>query len=42
MSYQINSEDDLPVVAVDLLQDFGNQKVILFEGEMGVGKTTLI
>lgn len=42
MNYQVNSEQELIAVAVDLLRDFGNKKVILFYGEMGVGKTTLI
>lgn len=42
MNYQVNSEQELQVVAVNLLQDFGTKKVILFYGEMGVGKTTLI
>ena len=38
MSYQINSEDDLPVVAVDLLQDFGNQKATVFENNVSKKK----
>ncbi len=42
MNYQVNSEEELKPIAVDLLKNFGDQKVISFYGEMGVGKTTLI
>lgn len=42
MDYKVNSEKDLPALAVSLVNEFNNQKVILFYGEMGVGKTTLI
>jgi tRNA threonylcarbamoyladenosine biosynthesis protein TsaE len=42
MDYKVNSEKDLSSVAVTLLKDFSDKKVILFYGEMGVGKTTLI
>ena len=42
MRYKVYSEEELPAVATSLLKDFNDQKVILFYGEMGVGKTTLI
>ena len=42
MHYKVHSEEELPAVATSLLKDFNDQKVILFYGEMGVGKTTLI
>lgn len=41
-SYKIQSEHELQAIAPELIQDFGDKKVILFYGEMGVGKTTLI
>lgn len=40
--YQSNSPNDLSVLAEKLIADFGTTKVIVFAGEMGVGKTTLI
>jgi tRNA threonylcarbamoyladenosine biosynthesis protein TsaE len=40
--YIAQSEGDLVSIAEKLLQDFGSKRVILFYGEMGVGKTTLI
>ena len=40
--YIAQSEEDLVAIAEELLFNFGSQKVILFYGEMGVGKTTLI
>lgn len=40
--YTAQSETDLVSIAEKLLQNFGPKKVILFYGEMGVGKTTLI
>ena len=42
MKLTITSEQELPQVAQQVLAVFGNRKVILFYGEMGVGKTTLI
>ena len=36
------SENDLPFIAKQLLEQLGNRKVIAFYGEMGVGKTTFI
>jgi tRNA threonylcarbamoyladenosine biosynthesis protein TsaE len=42
MSYKIGSEEELVGVAKSLLNDFSDKKIILFYGEMGVGKTTLI
>ena len=41
-NYKISSENELEVIAADLFKDFGDERVILFYGEMGVGKTTLI
>jgi tRNA threonylcarbamoyladenosine biosynthesis protein TsaE len=40
--YTINSEMDLNEIAKKLILDFSEKRVILFYGEMGVGKTTLI
>ncbi len=42
MQYKAISEKDLPLIAKDLLETFSDKKVILFYGEMGAGKTTLI
>jgi tRNA threonylcarbamoyladenosine biosynthesis protein TsaE len=42
MKYKVSSEQELKVIAPKILADFGNQKIILFTGEMGAGKTTLI
>lgn len=36
------TENELPNVASELLQHFPHQKIWLFNGEMGSGKTTLI
>ena len=40
--YIANSETDLFEIAKKMLVNFSDQKIILFYGEMGVGKTTLI
>ncbi|MDG1477487.1 MAG: tRNA (adenosine(37)-N6)-threonylcarbamoyltransferase complex ATPase subunit type 1 TsaE [Vicingaceae bacterium] len=40
--YKSNSLDDLNEIAKKLISDFSDKKVILFYGEMGAGKTTLI
>lgn len=40
--YISKSINDLPKIAEKLILDFGTSNVILFFGEMGVGKTTLI
>ncbi len=42
MKYIAKSEQDLNEIAQKLITDFGGKKVILFYGEMGMGKTTLI
>ena len=42
MKLTVTTEQELPQVAQKVLTAFGNRKVILFYGEMGVGKTTLI
>lgn len=36
------SIDDLPAVASDLIGFFGNYRIVIFEGDLGAGKTTLI
>jgi tRNA threonylcarbamoyladenosine biosynthesis protein TsaE len=38
----VNSLEELPSVAKQLIKSFDGQKVIAFYGEMGAGKTTLI
>ncbi len=40
--YQSKSLTDLSAIAEKLIADFGDTKVIIFSGEMGAGKTTLI
>lgn len=42
MKININSLDDLPEAANSLLAFAGNNKIFLFDGEMGAGKTTFI
>ena len=42
LKYIAEKESDLNLIAEKLLVAFGTRKVILFYGEMGVGKTTLI
>ena len=37
-----NNLDELPKVAVQLIERFGDKKIICFYGQMGAGKTTLI
>lgn len=41
MTFQAESLQDLPDIAKQIISKF-NHKIILFEGEMGAGKTTLI
>jgi tRNA threonylcarbamoyladenosine biosynthesis protein TsaE len=41
MTFNLNSITELPRVAQEILSNF-QHKIILFEGEMGAGKTTLI
>ena len=41
-NYTSKSLDDLSDIAKELIADFSENRVILFYGEMGVGKTTLI
>lgn len=38
-TYQL---DELPQVAAQVLEESGNEKIWVFQGQMGVGKTTLI
>jgi len=42
MEILIEHENTLPIAAASLLKFAGNEKIFLFEGEMGAGKTTLI
>ena len=42
MNFQVNSPNQLPEAANRLLNFAGTQKVFLFFGEMGAGKTTFI
>lgn len=42
MEFKIDSIEDLPKAAKSIIDFAGDQKVWLFDGEMGVGKTTLI
>ncbi|SDM24203.1 tRNA threonylcarbamoyladenosine biosynthesis protein TsaE [Daejeonella rubra] len=42
MEILIDQENELPAAASALLKFAGNEKIFLFEGEMGAGKTTLI
>ena len=42
MKIKLNTEFDLPEAAAALLTFADKEKVFLFEGEMGAGKTTLI
>lgn len=41
MNFTLNSIQELPQLAGELISNF-QHKIILFEGEMGAGKTTLI
>lgn len=42
MKLEVKSLADLPGVANQLLNFAGNQRVFIFEGDMGAGKTTFI
>lgn len=42
MELTITTIQDLPLVATEILKAHPDKKVFLFNGEMGVGKTTLI
>jgi tRNA threonylcarbamoyladenosine biosynthesis protein TsaE len=42
MNYVLKSVEDLSELAEKLITDIDEAKVIVFNGEMGVGKTTLI
>ena len=42
MEYTIHSLDDLNLLAKQLIIQIKQERVILFEGEMGAGKTSLI
>ena len=42
MQLHLNSLIDLPAAAQSILQHAGDEKIFLFHGQMGAGKTTLI
>ncbi len=42
MKFKVTNEVELTEIAPEIIAFFGEKKVILFRGEMGVGKTTLI
>ncbi|WP_412466808.1 tRNA (adenosine(37)-N6)-threonylcarbamoyltransferase complex ATPase subunit type 1 TsaE [Pedobacter sp. KLB.chiD] len=42
MEIEVNSLADLPAVAQQLSDFAGDQKIFIFEGDMGAGKTTFI
>ena len=42
MNIEINSQEDLKSAALQLLDFAGDEKIFLFEGDMGAGKTTFI
>jgi tRNA threonylcarbamoyladenosine biosynthesis protein TsaE len=42
MNIQINSQEDLKSAARQLLEFAAEEKIFLFEGDMGAGKTTFI
>lgn len=42
MNIQINSQEDLKSAAIQLLEFAAEEKIFLFEGDMGAGKTTFI
>ena len=42
MKFQIESEDELNRIARNILDSFPKERVFLFQGDMGSGKTTLI
>jgi|SRR5690606_13476101 len=42
MEFQVNHLEELPEVAQQIIQHFPDDRVFLFYGKMGAGKTTLI
>ena len=42
MEWVAHSLDDLPFVAKSFLESLGHNKVVVFDGQMGAGKTTFI
>ena len=42
MEFLVKSERDISQIIASLLNSFGEKRVVLFYGEMGAGKTTLI
>lgn len=42
MNIEINSQEDLKSAAIQLLEFAKDEKIFLFEGDMGAGKTTFI
>jgi len=42
MKLQVNSLEELPLAAKKILEESNSEKIFVFKGEMGTGKTTLI
>ena len=42
MKLQVNSMEELPLAAKKILDESNSEKIFVFKGEMGSGKTTLI
>src|SRR3989344_5769171 len=42
MEWVAHSLDDLPFVAKSFLESLGHHKIVVFDGQMGAGKTTFI
>ena len=42
MKLQVNSLEELPLAAKKILDESNSEKIFVFKGEMGSGKTTLI
>jgi tRNA threonylcarbamoyladenosine biosynthesis protein TsaE len=42
MKLQVNSLEELPLAAKKILEESNSEKIFVFKGEMGSGKTTLI
>ena len=42
MDFKVKNPDQLPVVAASILEKFSQERIFLFFGQMGAGKTTFI
>ena len=42
MNYEVESEDELEAIVPQLWQKASTQNILLFRGDLGAGKTTLI